>query len=208
MHCHNCNSILPQAANFCAVCGQKVATTTAAAEQPAETECIHCGKSIEADASFCSCCGKKQVKQYRQSFWRDGANEDDFIEKLNEWFASYPAVSNVKCTFELRSGIGIMVNKSVLEAVHIEYELLNGINLYQYAIVQLSHFGLYKKRSSSILEDWKANNPGAIVIATDGATHQRGQTSSLMLGGIGATNKTQLYVMFKFNRHKAPTAFD
>ena len=40
----------------------------------------------------------------------------------------------------------------------------------------------------------------ATGIRTAGGGYQRGSTGSLMMGGFGAKNKAQLYVLFKFDR--------
>lgn len=167
--------------------------------------CIHCNAEIAEGSAFCSACGKKQVKSYSQTFRREKMSEAEFIKQINSWFAKYPQVGNVKGKFLTRSAPGLMVNKYVLDAFSIEYELLDGNNTNQYALVSLENYGLVKKGSASVLDQWKQKNPGAIVVSQSGGSHSRGSTSSLMLGGLGATNHTQVYVFFKFNRKLGPT---
>jgi hypothetical protein len=129
-------------------------------------------------------------------------SEAQFIEAINQWFAKYPRVANVKGSFKLGNGLGLMVNKYTLDALSIEYELFNTENTNQYAVVALHNTNLIKTSTDQLLAKWKAANPQATVIARNGGTNQRGSTGSLVLGGIGAVNKTQLYVLFKFPRAK------
>ena len=156
------------------------------------------------DALFCGACGKKQVTLYQQTFRREKMSEEEFINRINAWFAQYPKVANVKGEFLLKHASGLLVNKYVLDAFAIEYELLSGNNTNQYAVVQLSKFGFVRKETNDLLAAWKQKNPGAIVVARDGGVNQRGDTGSLMLNGFGANNNTQLYVLFKFNRKLGP----
>ncbi len=163
-------------------------------------KCMYCAAEITDDSVFCSSCGKKQVTVYKQVFHRGKMSEDDFIARINEWFASYPKVANVKAQFNLEEKIGLLVNKYILNDLAIEYELLKGNNENQYAVINLSNFALYKKSTDNVLEDWKKANPSAIIVSRSGGTHSRGDAGSLFLNGIGARNQTQLYLLFKFNR--------
>ena len=164
------------------------------------TNCIYCGKEISAGSTFCAHCGKKQTQIYTQTFCREKMSEDQFVDKINEWFAKYPNVANVQGEFLTGSGFGLLVNKHVLNGLAIRYEIMDGVNQYQYGVVNLSCFGLVKTSCDALLAQWKQKNPNAIVIKTAGGVHQRGGTTNLMLGGIGAANKTQLYVLFKIPR--------
>ena len=58
--------------------------------------CLYCKGEIGDDMQFCPLCGKKQVMVYTQTFQRGNMSEDEFIRKINEWFAAYPTVANVK----------------------------------------------------------------------------------------------------------------
>ena len=162
--------------------------------------CIYCGGEIPQDSAFCSKCGKKQVKVYQQTFRRENMSEDQFIDQINRWFAQYPHVANVKGKFLVHHSVGLMVNKYVLDALAIEYELLSGTNQNQYAVVSLESTGLVKTKTDALLARWREQNPDAVVVAREGGVNQRGSTGSLVLGGVGAMNKTQLYVLFKVKR--------
>ncbi len=162
--------------------------------------CMYCGIEIPEGSTFCPKCGKKQVKVYTQTFQRGKMTEDQFIDQINQWFAMYPHVAKVKGKFLLHNATGLMVNKYVLDAFAIEYELFSGTNDNQYAVVKLCTTGLAKTTTDALLYQWQQSNPGAKILTRDGGVNQRGQAGSLALGGIGAVNKTQLYVFFKFNR--------
>lgn len=168
--------------------------------------CMYCGAQIPDASPFCSQCGKKQVKVYTQTFTRGKMSEDDFIAQINQWFATYPNVANVKGKFMLNHSYGLAVNKYVLDAFAIEYELFKGNNENQYAVTKLQNVGMVKTTTDTLLSRWKEANPGAIVLSRDGGINQRGTTSSLALGGFGATNKTQLYVFFKYKRSTGTAA--
>lgn len=165
--------------------------------------CIYCKAPLPERAAFCPACGKKQVVIYQQTFQRGNLSEDAFIEKINQWFAQYPTVANVKAKFLTRTGMGMFVNKYVLDAVAIEYEQFPNGNTNQYGIVSLHKTGLAKLDTNALLADWKQANPGATVVCRDGGIHQRGDAASLaFMNGLGAMNHTQLYVLFKFDRNR------
>jgi len=162
--------------------------------------CMYCGAEIPQDSTFCSKCGKKQVQVYTQTFRRENMSEEQFVDRINQWFAQYPYVANVKGKFLLHHGVGMMVNKYVLDAFAIEYELFSGTNDYQYGVVKLTATGLVKTDTKALLGQWLQSNPGAQIVAWEGGVNQRGSTGSLVMGGVGAVNKTQAYVFFKFKR--------
>lgn len=169
--------------------------------------CMYCKAQIPENAAFCPACGKKQVVIYQQTFQRGKMSEEAFIQQINQWFAQYPTVANVKGRFLVRSGIGMFVNKYVLDAFAIEYEQFPNGNTNQYGVVALSKTGLSKLNTDALLMEWKQANPGATVVHRDGGVHQRGDAASLVLmNGIGSMNKTQLYVLFKFDRKKGTGA--
>lgn len=164
--------------------------------------CIYCGHEIPSDHKFCGKCGKEQVKKYTQTFRRINISESEFIEKINRWFASYPNVANVKGEFLLNHSFGMLVNKYTLDALSIEYELFKGENENQYAVVDLTKFGFTRTDSKDLLAQWQSVNPNATIVTYSGGHNARGSSGSLALGGFGATNNTQLYVLFKFNRKR------
>lgn len=162
--------------------------------------CMYCSHPIPDGSTFCPDCGKKQVKVYQQTFRREKMSEDEFIARINQWFAAYPRVANVKGEFLLQHAEGMLVGKYRLDAFAIEYELLDSDNINQYGVVALEKFGFIRTDTDKLINEWRANNPGATILKQAGGTHLRGQSGSLALGGFGANNKTQSYLFFKFNR--------
>lgn len=170
--------------------------------QKVEGKCMYCGKDISSDSEFCNHCGKKQVEEYVKVFNRYNMNNDEFIASINSWLASNPKIANVKCEFNMRTGYGFLVNKYLLDSVALKYELFKNNNENQYAIVELKKFGFYQKSSDALLEEWKANNPNAIVLKRSGGKHSRGKEGHELFLGIGAKNNTQLFIFFKFKRNQ------
>lgn len=170
--------------------------------QKVEGKCMYCGKDISSDSEFCNHCGKKQVEEYVKVFNRYNMNNDEFIASINSWLASNPKIANVKCEFNMRTGYGFLVNKYLLDSVALKYELFKNNNENQYAIVELKKFGFYQKSSDALLEEWKANNPNAVVLKRSGGRHSRGDEGHELFWGIGANNNTQLFVFFKFKRNQ------
>ena len=162
--------------------------------------CMYCNAEIPDGSTFCGACGKKQVKIYTQTFQRKNMSEDQFIDEINQWFAKYPKVANVKGKFQTHHSIGLLVNKYVLDSFTIEYELFTNPNENQYSIVKLSATNLVKTSTDTLLSKWQQKNPEAQVLSRTGGVNQRGSTGSLILGGIGAVNKTQLYLFYKFKK--------
>ncbi len=181
-------------------------TQSAVQPQAAGNFCLHCGAALQKDSVFCSACGKKQVTRYQQTFYRGNMKEDELIDQINNWFAQYPQVANVKGKFMLQHKPGLLANKYVLEAFAIDYEVLNGQNKNRYGVVRLAKLGLARTDTDELLALWKQQNPNTTVINSQGGINQRGTEGSLALGGLGATNNTQLYVFFKFDRASG-TAF-
>lgn len=161
--------------------------------------CMYCSHTIPDGATFCPDCGKKQTLRYQQTFYREKMSEDEFIARINQWFAAYPRVANVKGEFLLKSTGGMMANKYLLDAFAIEYELLEGNNTNQYGVVSLRKFGLVRTDTDVLVAQWKTANPGATIVKRSGGVHQRGNAGQLMLGGFGASNNTQCYLFFKFD---------
>ena len=127
-----------------------------------------------------------------------GGGEDALISGINQWLADNPQFGNIQCNFKIGSKIGILVNSFALNSVTFSYNILKGVNTYQYAITKIEHTGLYRKDPEDMLEEWKYQNPNAILLRTQSGWNMRGQGGSFYPGGIGGTNLTQVYVFFKF----------
>lgn len=164
--------------------------------------CIKCGKELNGGDQFCPACGAKQVNTYKEVFVRNGLSEKDFIDNINKWFQYHPKVANVKCTFGIDTAIGLLANKYQLNQFVIEYELFENNNKNQYGLVKEENLALMKKSTKEFVGAWKESHPNATVVDWTGGTHSRGQVGSHLLGGFGASNRLNVYILFKFPRQK------
>ena len=61
---------------------------------------------------------------------------------------------------------------------------------------------LVKKNIKEYIGEWKEAHPNTKIVDWEGGTHSRGQTVSHLLGGLGARNRMNVYILFKFPRKK------
>lgn len=162
--------------------------------------CKKCGKEIDANNAFCPNCGAKQVTSYKEVFVRDGVSEKDFIANINRWFQWHPKAANINCHFDIETGIGLLANKYELKQLVIEYELLANENVNQYGLVKEEHVALMKKNVKAYIGEWQQAHPQATIVNWQGGTHSRGNMASHLLGGVGAANRMNVYILFKFPR--------
>ncbi len=199
--CVHCGQPLPLNSMYCSRCGGK---------QTTENQCMYCGKKILPNAPFCPYCGKKQVPVYHYIFTRTEFREDEFIYSINLWLAQHRSIANVKALFDTGTRVGPFVDRAVLNRVVIQYEIIqNGWNKYQYAIEDVSTInlgipGVTLNSAEDLLNYWKSTHPWAIVTKAFGQKYARGKMSSMMLGGIMAVNKNQVYVLYKFRPEDLP----
>ena len=151
---------------------------------------------------FCPGCGTKQVEIYKEVFVRNGLSEEDFIMNINKWFQWHKNVANVKCNFGIDTSFGMLANKYVLNQFVIEYELYENGNTVQYGLVKEENIALVAKKTREFVDEWKQSHPNVKVVDWEGGTHSRGSTASHLLGGFGARNRLNVYILFKFPRNK------
>ena len=164
--------------------------------------CTKCGKEIENDALFCSSCGAKQANTYKEVFVRNGLSEQDFIANINKWFQWHPNAANIKCKFGIDSSFGMLANKYVLNQFVIEYELYENNNTMQYGLVKEENTAMMKKDTKDFIGAWQQAHPNTTIVNWQGGTHQRGHMGALALGGIGAVNRMNAYIFFKYPRQQ------
>ena len=164
--------------------------------------CKKCGKEIGEKVTFCPDCGTKQVTTYQEVFVRNGLSEKDFIDNINKWFQWHPKAANISCTFDMDTSIGLLANKYALNRFVIEYELFENNNENQYGLVKEETLALHKTKAKDFVNEWKQAHPNVKVVDWEGGTHSRGQTASLLLNGLGARNRLNVYILFKFPRQK------
>lgn len=162
--------------------------------------CKKCGKEIEEKFAFCPACGAKQATTYQEVFVRNGISEQDFIGNINKWFQYHPKAANISCKFGLDTAIGLLANKYELNRFVIEYELFERDNQNQYGLVKEENLALMKKNIKEYIGEWKESHPNVQIVNWEGGTHSRGQTVSHLMGGLGASNRMNVYILFKFPR--------
>lgn len=163
-------------------------------------KCIKCGKEIGEEDLYCSGCGTKQVLVYRQVFTRINEFEGDFIARVNQWLQSDPRIANVKCYFDTRTGLGVMANTTKLKQITVDFELLESANSNVYCIVREESNTPFKRDADNFIRRWKENHPGTTVVTCTTAQHSWGYRESLLLGGVGAWNRTKVFILCKFPR--------
>jgi hypothetical protein len=164
--------------------------------------CKKCGKELNENDIFCSGCGAKQVNIYKEVFVRNGISEKDFIANINKWFQWHPKAANITCKFTMDTAIGLLANKYTLNQFVIEYELFEHDNENQYALVKEEAIALVAKKTREFVDEWKQSHPNVKVVDWEGGTHARGYTVSHLMGGFGARNRLNIYILFKFPRNK------
>lgn len=162
--------------------------------------CKKCGKTLGEKDAFCSNCGAKQTVTYQEVFVRNGLSEQDFIANINRWFQWHPKAANITCRFNMETEIGLLANKYALNQFVIEYELYEKDNVNQYGLVKEETLTLMKKSVKEYVGQWQQSHPQAKIVNWEGGTHSRGQTVSHLLGGVGARNRMNVYILFKFPR--------
>ena len=164
--------------------------------------CKKCGKEIGNNDTFCPACGTKQVTIYKEVFVRNGLTEEEFIANINNWFQWHPKAANIKGYFEMDTAIGLLANKYQLNQFVIEYELYQNDNVNQYGLVKEESLALMKKSIKDYINEWQQARPNVKIVNWKGGTHSRGQTASHLLGGLGARNRMNVYILFKFPRNQ------
>lgn len=162
--------------------------------------CKNCGREIGENDTFCPGCGTKQVTVYKEVFVRNGLSEKDFIDNINKWFQWHPKAANIKCKFNMDTAVGLLANKYELNQFVIEYELFEYDNQNQYGLVKEETIALTKTNIREYIGQWQVSHPNVKIVNWEGGTHSRGQTVSHLLGGLGARNRLNVYILFKFPR--------
>lgn len=164
--------------------------------------CKNCGKEIGDSDVFCSGCGAKQTPVYKQVFVRNGISEQDFIANINKWFQWHPKAANIRCRFSKDTAIGLLANKYELNQFEIEYELYENDNTMQYGLVKEESIALMSKSINEFVAQWQQTRPNVKIVNWSGGTHSRGHMASHLLGGLGASNRMNVYILFKFPKRQ------
>ena len=163
-------------------------------------KCIRCGREIRDIDRFCSKCGAKQTFEGTRLFHRNRKSEEEFINEINQWIESDRRIAILKCAFRFETDIGLFANKSILNIVGIEYEIMGSENSCGYRLVKEEKYALIRNNMDSFIKKWRQNNPGRVVVAWNAAQHSRGSSSSVFFGGIGACNRLNAFILYKYDR--------
>lgn len=165
-------------------------------------KCMYCGAEIEIGSLYCNHCGKKQTKTYTAHFdARFNNSSNGIIAEINDWLYNNPCLANVRCKVSTRHGLGLLANKYVIEYVDFTYELFDAPNTYGYIFEEVSSTTLFSgigvSSTEQLIEKWRMNHPGCIIIDSFGGTHSRGRNP---LFDIGNQKKSQVFLLYKVKR--------
>lgn len=127
-------------------------------------------------------------------------SNEEFINMINTWLASNDRVANVECEMMTNTGYGFLVNKYFLDSVALKFEVFKNPNKNQYALTSISKFGFKRTSTTDMINEWKIHNPKAKIVKTAGGTTMRCPQGAELFNGAGASNNTQLFVLFKIPR--------
>jgi hypothetical protein len=182
---------------FCPRCGIKSGANESVivAEKPANSvagaTCPKCGRPVDPSFRYCPECNMSLVKTYSQLFEKGRMDEEAFIYTINAWLQQNRNAANITCEFQF--------NHRKLSAVLLKYELLDGINQYHYALRCLKNFNMIShKRAEKLLDDFKRENPNAVILKAQESVLSVGQNgSSILFGGFMSFNSIKVWVFYK-----------
>ncbi len=131
-----------------------------------------------------------------KTFYAEGKNQEEFFKVINAWFSANRNIKVRKLYTARDTSVGLFVNKSNLSNITLIYDQDNSLNNL-YGIDYLEKFSLMKISMDSMVESWKKSNPDRAAVTWTYSHNVRGQTGSLLLGGLGGSNRNQLWIIFK-----------
>ncbi len=137
------------------------------------------------------------------TFYVNNMDQQQFINYVNNWFYSNIKVS--KLFTSTRTKFGLLTNKSDLSDLTVIYDQGSSYNNL-YGLDYNEKFALMKISMASMVENWKQVNPHLQAVTYTYSYHGRGQSGSLWLNGIGARNRSQLWLIYKVPQNIAPSA--
>ncbi len=131
-----------------------------------------------------------------KTFYANGRDQVQFFAEINGWFAANRNIIVNDLYIKCKSRFGLLVNKSSLSEITLIYsENGNVSNLY--GIDYNESFSLMKVNLNKMKSKWIANNPHLQYICSNYMHNARGQAGSLMLNGIGANNRNQIWIIYR-----------
>ena len=130
-------------------------------------------------------------------------SEEKIMYEINRWLHMNSYFGNMVCEIDVDCALGFFVNRFRLKELLLKYDVLSEINPYIYHFVRLDECDLFRVEPKELLEKWKACNPGAVIIKAQSTTNMRGGSLSVLVGGLGAVNRAQVFIFFKTPRNPA-----
>ena len=132
----------------------------------------------------------------RRTFYNAGS-EEALLLQVNDWLHTNPGAFNITCKTRTGIELGALTLRHVIREVSLEYTRAPGSNQNVYSFERTVWFGLYHKKSATLLQQWRTEHPGAYIVSASTAYAARGTSSQLLFGGIGASNRITQYIFYK-----------
>ncbi len=130
------------------------------------------------------------------TFSAKGTSQEQLFAQINGWFAANQNITVSRIYTDTKTSFGLLVNKSQLANVTIIYEPNNKVNtLYGFDYVE--KFSLMKISMEKMKARWIEKNPHLQYVCCSYSHNARGQAGNLVLGGIGAKNRNQIWIVYK-----------
>ncbi len=139
------------------------------------------------------------------TFYVNNMDRQQFINYVNNWFFNNRNIRVSKLFTSTKTKLGILVGKSALSDLTVIYDQSSSYNNL-YGLDYNERFALMKISMESMVEKWKEANPHLQAVSYTYSYHGRGQAESLWLNGIGARNRSQLWLIYKVPQNTAPPA--
>ena len=200
--CQYCGNQTGMGATFCNHCGNRTQAYTPGTISSQNTASVGGQSYVPADPTTnLQNPPLSPASGLTKSFSRGClGSERSLIREVNAWLSANPRNVITACEMDTRVGLGLFVNRFILNSVTFRYDMLADEHKYGYSLKHFERFGLYRKKPQALLDKWQAQNPEAIVVYRSGGTSMRGSAGMLYPGGIGAANLTQMYILYKYKR--------
>lgn len=131
-----------------------------------------------------------------KTFFIESMSQDQFYEHINSWFAQNRNIVVKRFYISEKTSFGLLVNKSNVQNITIIYDVDNNSNNL-YGIAYYEKFALMKISMESMKNSWQRSNPNLDVVTYSYRHNARGQVGNLLMKGIGASNRNQIWIIYK-----------
>ena len=142
---------------------------------------------------------REAEKQLEAAKPREGSVTLASVEEADDWLSSHPTVVPGRLEVGTRSTPGLFANHSQATEIRIEYMDYKKETGYLYGMCEDEITKLFTRADkSSLLEKWRARNPGLEPVLISIATNARGSASSLTFGfGSDRVEHNTLYIIYR-----------